>query len=260
VEFHPITGTFGTEVTDIDLTAQLSGSDLKELQVGFVEHKVLVFPGQIGLTPAAHVRFGRLFGDLEIHPFHPRLEDYPEVTVLETAGIRESDSWHSDVTFRENPSIGSILKPVKIPPTGRDTLFADMSAAYEGMSSKFQRLLGELTALHDWRHIFVNGKDEGDLPPAEHPVVTKHPVSGRRILFVNPTFTTKIVGMKPTESRALLEVAFAQIRIPEYQLRVRWAPGTIAMWDNRSTQHALVFDNPDKRIMHRVTLAGEVPV
>jgi taurine dioxygenase len=271
IKTSPITGTFGAEISGIDLARDLDPGLVAELKQAFLDYKVLVFPEQHTMTPARHVALGRVFGELEIHPFHPNLSEHPEVIVLRTdatGGPREN--WHSDVTFRDTPPLGSILRAIDIPPYGRDTAFADMEAVYDGLSAPMQRLLADLKGVHDWRQVFGNksaagerprqdGGSEGDLPPAEHPVVRTHPVTGRKCIYVNPVFTTHLAGMKPGESAALLKLLYEQVHLPEYQLRCRWAPGTLALWDNRCVQHALVFDKLYPRVMHRVTMAGDRP-
>jgi taurine dioxygenase len=271
LEALPITGTFGAEISGVDLGKELDPETVARLRQLFLDHKVLVFHGQEKMTPQRHVALGRHFGELEIHPFHPNLPEHPEVIVLKTdvtGGAREN--WHSDVSFRETPSLGSILRAVDVPPYGRDTAFANMEAVYEGLSPPMQHMLTNLRAVHDWRQVFgkkpgaperprQDGGSDEDLPPAEHPVVRTHPVTGRKCLYVNPVFTTHLAGMKPGESSALLRLLYDQTHLPEYQLRCRWDKGTVAMWDNRCVQHALVFDRAYPRVMQRVTIAGDRP-
>jgi taurine dioxygenase len=263
-ELRPITGVFGAEVDEIDLTDDLDGETVTKLREAFVEHKVLVFHDQHDLTAPAFARFGRHFGELEVHPFYPGAPDEPEVAVIDSKGTEPKENWHSDVTFQEVPPLGSILRAIDIPPYGRDTMFADMEAVYLGLSAPLRTALEGLRAVHDWRHIFTtrakaSGKDveaEEGLPPVEHPVVRTHPETGRKSIFVNSVFTTGLAGMRPVESAALLGLLYDEVHHPEYQLRVRWAAGTVAMWDNRSTQHALVYDSDYPRIMERVQIRG----
>ncbi|MBW8825262.1 MAG: TauD/TfdA family dioxygenase [Acidobacteria bacterium] len=263
-ELQPITGVFGAEVMGLDLTAEIDDPAFEKLQAAFVEHKVLLFRDQHDLTAPAFARFGRRFGELEVHPFYPPAPDAGDVAVIDSTGTEAKENWHSDVTFQEVPPLGSILRAIDIPAYGRDTMFADMEAAYAGLSEPFRRSLEGLRGVHDWRHIFTKrakaaGKDEQaehDLPPVEHPVVRTHPVTGRKSIFVNSVFTTGIAGMRPVESAAILRLLYDEVHHPEYQLRVRWAPGTVAMWDNRSTQHALVYDSDYPRLMERVQIRG----
>lgn len=264
-EVLPITGTFGAEIEGIDLAAELDDAVVAKLKETFLAYKVLVFHNQHTVEPEHHVRLGRLFGSLEIHPFYPQLDDHPEVIVLRTdatGGARES--WHSDVSFRATPPLGSILRAIEVPPYGRDTAFADMEAVYQNLSPKLQQMVSDLTAIHDWRHVFkTNPEGEGDaadaLPPVEHPVVRTHPETGRKSIYVNRVFTTRIAGLRSHESEVILRLLCDEVHLPEHQLRCRWYPGTIAMWDNRAVQHALVFDRSFPRVMQRVTIAGDRP-
>jgi taurine dioxygenase len=257
----PVTATIGAEVTDIDLAEDLDGSTVSKLREALVEHKVLFFRDQNRLTPATHSAFGRRFGDLEIHPFRASVDGFPEVTVLEGQGVvKGRESWHSDTSFREKPSMSSVLRAIEVPAQGRDTIWADMEVLYEDLSSSTQRLLSGLTAYHDSGPHFTNEEGHQERIVAEHPIVRTHPESGRKSVFVNRVNTTAIVDMGERESAALLAFLFEQVHLPEYQVRLRWFPGTVAMWDNRSTQHYLVMDVTCRRIMNRVTIAGDRPV
>jgi taurine dioxygenase len=177
------------------------------------------------------------------------------------------NTWHSDVTWRQEPSLGSVLRAVEVPEIGGDTLFADMQAAYLGLGEATQRLLSGLTAIHDFAGVFGRGLAPAALaemrakyPPAEHPVVRTHPETGRKALYVNAAFTTGIKGMTREESRGLLELLYRQAAIPEYQCRFRWERNAIAFWDNRACQHYAVSDYwPKVRHMERVTIAGDRP-
>jgi taurine dioxygenase len=217
------------------------------------------------------VEFGRRFGELHVHPVLRPLEDegFPEIVVLESDARRPvlADAWHSDVTFQQRPPMGSILRAVAVPEAGGDTMWASMYAAYEALSDAMQRLLSGLRAVHDgsgFQRSARKAQHREDLEKdqtAVHPVVRTHPVSGRKGIFVNSVFTRRIEGMKPAESRALLEFLFAHVASPDWSCRLRWRPGTIAMWDNRCTQHRVVADNRTAyRRMERVTLTGDVPV
>ena len=182
-----------------------------------------------------------------------------------------ADEWHSDVTWREVPSFGSILRGRIIPETGGDTMWADMEMAYDMLDDEVKARIDGLEAEHDWhgfrRTLRKRGVGEdvieqlnAEFPPVIHPVVRTHPASGRKSIYVNRNFTTRIVGLEPEESDALLEVLWAQAMIPELQVRFRWRPGSVAFWDNRSTQHRAVGDFGDgHRLMERVTVCGDRP-
>jgi taurine dioxygenase len=197
-----------------------------------------------------------------------------------SSGVDEQ-RWHSDATFLPAPPAASILRAIDVPPYGRDTLWADMVAAYEALSEPMKRMLEGLRARHDWAKPFApyftpgaRIDQEGTVkkavgppeaqrqayPVVDHPLVRTHPVSGCKALYVNPNFTVDVVGMRPDESRALLDFLYVQVQIVSFQVRLRWAPGTIAMWDNRSTQHAVALDYPYPRVMHRLTIKGTPPV
>jgi taurine dioxygenase len=270
-ELYPITGTFGAEVGGINLAEDFGPDTAEKLREAFVEHKVLVFRDQVKLTATSFAEFARTFGEIERHPFYKSVPDVPEVSILDTNtnGVRAQDGWHSDMTFYEVPPLGTVLRAIDIPPYGRDTAFADMEAVYAGLSETFREMLEDLNAVHDWRHMAAFDKRarelgrleqlQEELQPSTHPVVRTHPVTGRRSIFVNSVWTRQIVGMHPDESAWLLRMLYDQVRYPEYQLRVRWAPGTVTMWDNRSVQHALVFDREWPRVMERVQVLDNEP-
>ena len=272
-----INGTLGAEVSGISLSDDIDEQAVEALSAALVEHKVLFFRNQ-NLTTAQHLAFGRKFGPLEVHPFTQlksfrTVADHPEIIVVESeAGSRSSAShWHSDVSWRHTPSLGSILRCTIVPAYGGDTLWADMTAVYEGLDDAMRSLLSGLVAVHDW-HAFRRALSNEGLAPsavadlqrqfplAEHPVVRTHPVSGKKLIYVNCSFTVNIKGMSDTESKLLLERLYQETHRPEYQVRFRWSIGDVAFWDNRSTQHYAVADFGDQhRRMERVTIAGDRP-
>ncbi len=269
---EPIGPTIGAEIHGLDLGKPLDGPTFAALEAALVEHKVVFLRDQ-HLTTAEHVAFGRRFGELEVHPFRPEGE-FPEIMVLDNHKdnpVLSTDVWHSDTTFRECPTRYSILRCLQIPAVGGDTLWADMCAAYDGLSDTMKSLIDGLEAIHDFqnfRRLFTRSEaDQAKLqrmeelyPNPTHPVVRTHPMTGRRILFVNPQFTIRIKGMKEGESRALLEFLYTQAQVPEYQFRLRWQPGTIVLWDNTSTQHYAANDYyPNRRHMERVAVIGDKP-
>ncbi len=271
-----LTGALGAEVAGVDLSNDLSEAVVAALSEALVQHKVLFFREQ-PITLDQHVAFGRRFGPLEVHPFADTTAfinegAHPEVLVIESTADKPAaaDEWHSDVSFRHEPSLGSILRCRITPPAGGDTLWADMAAAYAGLDDATRSHISGLTAIHDWE-IFrgpmrqrvsedriseLNAK----FPPAEHPVVRTHPVSGEKIVYVNRNFTVGINGLTAAESQALLERLYRLATIPDYQVRFRWRVDSIAFWDNRSTQHYATKDFfPQHRRMERVTVAGDRP-
>jgi taurine dioxygenase len=258
-----LTGTLGAEVTAINLAEDLNGETLTKLQHVLAENKVLCFRDQREFGPQEQVCFGRRLGELlALDNGQPSVEGFPELALLSTESAKAFhpdhpvETWHCDVTCMPAPPWATVLRAVEVPPYGRDTMWADMAAVYDGLSSKVQGFLDGLVAVHglDPRVGHPYESLEREKASTEHPVVTVHPVTGRRIVYVNQAWTTSIVGMREDESRLLLRFLFDQTRIPEYQVRISWRPNTVVMWDNRSTQHCPVFDRTRdaRRIMHRI--------
>lgn len=271
LRFSPLAGALGAEVAGVDLTQPVGDAVFAELEQGLSDHQVLVFRDQ-DLSPEAHKAFGQRFGVLDTHPVLPHLEGHPEVVVLDSAARHPPvEEWHTDVTYERAPPLGSMLLCQEMPAAGGDTLFASLSAAYEGLSDAMQRLVSGLVAEHSfvqgYRHTlrapgaYDRYRDAiAARPPAQHPVVRTHPVSGRKGLFVNGLFTTHIVGMSELESNGLLQMLYAHITTPEYTCRVRWQKHTLTFWDNRITQHRPINDFlPARRRMQRVVIRGDVP-
>jgi taurine dioxygenase len=278
MEIQPFAASLGADVLGADLTKPLSDGDFQAIHEAFLEHHVLAIRGQ-DLDRAAQLAFARRFGEPEVHPIVEGTEEHPDVIrVFKPAGSAASFGvgWHSDNTFFECPSLGTVLYGETIPPVGGDTLYASMEAAWEGLSAPMQARLEGLRGIHSARRAYdpdLVGREkyDGDGPltyrysdavkaTVTHPIVRTHPESGRKSLFVNPMFTTAIEGFARAESQALLDFLFAHAVQPEYQCRLRWAPGTVAMWDNRCVQHYAMDDYRDHdRLMWRVTLAGDRP-
>jgi taurine dioxygenase len=271
-EVEPIGPTLGAEIRGLDLRQRLSPETFRAFEAALIQHKIIYLRDQ-PITTAQHVALGRLFGELEVHPFRPEGE-FPEIMVLDNHKdnpVLSTDVWHSDTTFRECPTRYSILRCLEIPRTGGDTLWADMCAAYDGLSAALKKMIDGLEAVHDFKNfrvLFTNSerdwerlrKMEALYPNPTHPVVRTHPVTGRKALFVNRQFTLRITGLKERESQVLLELLYEQARVPEYQFRLRWKPHTIALWDNRSTQHYAANDYyPNRRHMERVAVMGDRP-
>jgi taurine dioxygenase len=271
-EVERLGAKLGAEIHGLDLKKGLDVATFKALEAALIEHKVIVVRDQ-HLTTAQHVAISRPFGDLEVHPMRPQGE-FPEILVLDNHKdnpVLSTDVWHSDTTFRKNPTKYTILRCQIMPKVGGDTLWADMEAAYEGLSPTFRGMIDGLKAVHDFQNFRVLFKKtesgqaelrkmEELFPNPTHPVVRTHPVSGRKSIYVNPQFTVRIEGLEPEESRAILQVLFAQAQVPEYQFRVRWTEGAIVFWDNRSTQHYAANDYyPNRRRMERTAVVGDIP-
>ena len=258
----------GAEVHDLDLSQPLNADQWNDLDDAFADWSVLVFRNQ-HLDREAHKAFGRHFGALHTHPLNHARGGDPEILVVKTtkdSPYTAGDAWHTDVTCDAIPPLASALYITETPAVGGgDTLYADMSLAYEMLSPAMQQFLEGLTAVHDGGMPYVGSyktvPPEGGYPRNEHPVVTVHPVTGRKILYVNSGFTSHIVGLRRWESRALLDSLFKHIaETPRLVSRVRWEPNTLTLWDNRCTQHHALNDyQGQRRHMHRVTVEGDRP-
>lgn len=273
IQVRRVAAACGAEISNVDLSQSLDDATFEAIESALVEHEVIVFRDQ-EISTEDQKAFGRRFGDLTVHPFAPSSEHAPDLIVFDNDADNPpwgTDVWHSDETFREEPPLGTMLRALIVPEYGGDTLFASMSAAYDGLSDRMQQLISGLEAIHDFkpfRNLFDSDPEsraklrvfEDRYPPAIHPVVRTHPVSGRKSLFVNPQFTLGIKGMDESESRALLELLFHQAEIPEYQYRHQWAPHTMVLWDNRSVQHYAIHDYyPNRRKLERITIKGDRP-
>jgi taurine dioxygenase len=271
-EVERIGARLGAEIRGLDLAQPWDPAVFRAFEAALIEHKVVYLREQ-ELTTAQHVAMSRAFGELEVHPMRPQGE-FPEILVLDNHKdnpVLSTDVWHSDTTFRKNPTRYTILRCQIMPKTGGDTLWADMEAAYEGLSPTFRKMIEGLRAVHDFQNFRVlfsrSEEDQAKLrrmeelfPNPSHPVVRTHPVTGRKAIYVNPQFTLRIEGLEPDESRAILGVLYEQAHVPEYQFRLRWAPGTIAFWDNRATQHYAANDYyPQRRCMERTAIVGDAP-
>ena len=274
IEVKPIAGALGAEIHGSDLSQPLGNQTFQEIHDALMENLVIFFRDQ-DITPDQHKAFGRLFGELQIHPFAPKLDGHPEILVIENDEARPSriNNWHTDVTFLEKPPLGSILHAQEVPETGGDTMWANMYGAYEALSDKLQGFLSGLVAVHDFSHNFGKRllrqeggyeklkKAQAEMPPAEHPVIRTHPVTGRKGVFVNSAFTTHIKDMAAKESAALLGFLYEHVRTPEFTCRFHWRKHSIAFWDNRCTQHYPIADYwPARRRMQRLTVNGDRPV
>lgn len=285
VEAHRVAGLIGAEITGVDLSRELTDAEVADIRSALLTHKVVFFRDQ-PITPEQQVAFGLRFGEVTpAHPTLPPLDGSPEILVIggsDYFGLKADDddgawggaienNWHTDVTFVHNPPLGSILKAVDIPTYGGDTAWTNLVAAYDGLSQPIKELVDGLHAVHRNEILVELGSPQGlALRSAftsssywtEHPVVRVHPETGEKALFVNPNFTSHLVGLKNKESRALLDLLYGHIADPRYTVRFRWAPGSIAFWDNRATAHLAALDAVpgEPRTLHRITIRGDVPV
>jgi taurine dioxygenase len=269
---HPVAGALGAEISGVDL-AKLSDETVAEIRQAWLEHLVIFFRDQ-DLTPAQFLTFARRFGEPIEYPFVKGLDEQPEIIpVLKLAHeqVNFGGIWHSDTAYLDVPPMASMLIAREVPPAGGDTEFASMYLAYERLSDGMKRLLDGLNAINSSAAADVSRTREDRLKDsaradarkeyaAAHPVVRVHPETGRKALYVNVAHTVAFEGMTGEESAPLLAYLFRHQVRSEFTCRFRWRPGSIAMWDNRCAQHNAINDyQGHRRLMHRITLAGDRP-
>jgi taurine dioxygenase len=270
IDVRRVAGALGAEIGGVDLSGPLADGTVAAIRNALVEHQVIFFRDQT-LTPEQQLAFGRRFGPLNIHPYVKGMADHPEVMEIikePSDRINFGGGWHSDMSFLERPSIGSILYAVQTPDYGGDTLFASQAAAFDALSPGLQKTLEGLSAVHsagrEYAPTGASAQKRGSMQIAEaegavgefvHPVVKVHPETGRKALYVNPAFTMRIEGWSRRESKALLDYLFEHSRFEAFTCRFSWKPGSVAFWDNRSVWHFALNDYPgQRRHMRRVTV------
>jgi len=264
IRVRPLTLRIGAEIDGVDLSQPLSAAEVEALKTAIADHQVIFFRDQ-SLTHDQHKAFGRLFGDLAIHTGVSGIPGHPEVVAIHADASSTNvagENWHSDLTCNAEPPMGSILHLHTVPETGGDTLFASMYAAYDALSPRMKAYLEGLTAEHDGDHVYRPLFPDIDrkYPCSVHPIVRTHPVTRRKSLFVNASYTTRIIDVPKPESDAILAFLYQHVTNPNFHVRFRWRPGSIAFWDNRCTQHLAVWDYfPQTRSGFRVTVAGDKP-
>ena len=272
LNIKPLSGCIGAEIHGIDLTKPITHELYIELRECLVEYEVIFFRDQ-AITPAQQHALASMFGPLQSHPAYQTVEGFPEISILESTADKPTkiECWHSDMTFRQHPPLATVLRAQVVPDKGGDTLWASMTTAYRGLSKSMRDFLSTLTAVHDFSYGFKESLAEPggqqrlaqalvDNPPVRHPVIRIHPESGKSVIFVNELFTRHIEGLSRSESDALLAFIFEHIRTPEYSCRFAWQPDSIAIWDNRSTQHKPINDYfPAHRRLERITIDGDLP-
>jgi len=273
IEVAPVAGALGAEIGGVDLAVDLPDETVAEIRAAWLEHLVLFFRWQEHLDADAFMAFARRIGEPVEYPFVKGLEGHPEIIAiakLPHETVNFGGIWHSDTVYLERPPMGTLLIAREVPPYGGDTMWASMYAAHEALSPGMQQLLDGLRAVNSSAladvsktredRIADSGYDSAQEYVAEHPVVRTHPETGRKALYVNVAHTERFVGMTVEESRPLLEYLFAHSVKPEFTCRLRWQVGTLAMWDNRCAMHNPINDyHGHRRVMNRITLAGDVP-
>lgn len=264
--------SIGAELLDIDLKKPLDQSLKDEIYQALLVYKVIFFRDQ-DLTIEEHLAFAKNFGELEVHPFANNDEQYPEVLKIthNEKSKGKENTWHSDVTWRLEPSLGSVLRMKEAPKLGGDTLFSDMYAAYEDLSDEIKEKLDGAIAIHDFvgfrKRMEKIGVSKEEIeafnkkyPMPEHPVIRTHPDTDRKLIYVNAAFTQYIKDWDPEESSEMLRFLYSKATTPEYQCRFVWEKNSIAFWDNRSVQHYAASDYwPEVRRVERVTIIGDRP-
>ena len=264
-------GAIGAEIHDVDLN-ELSEATLAELRIAYAQYGVLFFRDQ-QLTPEAHIELAQHWGKININRFFTPVENYPQIAEVRKEPDQKYNvggGWHTDHSYDQIPALGSLLYAKEVPSHGGDTLFAGCGVAFDNLSEGMKDTLRSLRAVHSSRHVFgesasvpndmsdMFGNADQATQDAVHPLVIRHPLSGREILYVNPGFTTHIEGWTVQESAPLLQFLYGHIARPEHTCRFHWQPGALAFWDNRATWHFAVNDyHGERRLMHRITVEGE---
>ncbi len=272
-DLSPMGGAVGAEILGPDLARPLASETVAALRAALFEHGVLFFRGQ-DLTPEQHIAFAERFAPINVNRFFAHTPDYPAIAEVRKEPNQKANiggGWHTDHSYDLEPALGSVLYAREIPPSGGDTLFASMYAAYDALSDGLKATLEGLRAVHSSRHVFgpeAKRLETSDLKgrlqnpelatqDAVHPVVIRHPGSGRKALYVNPGFTLRFEDWTAQESASLLDFLYRHASKPEFTCRFRWAPGSLAFWDNRATWHYALNDyHGSRRLLHRITLEG----
>lgn len=271
LDIAPTSGALGAFIEDINLSEPLEDTDIAEMQGALNEHGVIFFRDQ-KLTPEQHIVFAERFGDIDVNRSFKAAPGYPQIAEVRKEPGQNTNiggGWHTDQSYDQVPALGSILLARETPTRGGDTVFACMNRAYEALSDGLKKTLEGLRASHSSRHVFGEkpsstndmddrvGNAEAATQEAVHPVVLRHPESGKKLLFVNSVFTTHFVGWTAEDGAPLLRYLYEHSARPEFQYRFQWNDGSIAFWDNRSTWHYAVNDyHGERRLMHRITIAG----
>ena len=267
ITVSPLTSAVGAEITGLDLRQELDGATVSDIKKALNDHLVLFFRDQ-DVAPEDQLRFCQIFGPLKVSEFSPNYSAGaslpPGLTVIDQNGRVDlfTDTWHTDHTFTDEIPTVTVLRSVQIPSKGGDTCFANMCLAYDALSPQMQTFLEGLTAVHTSENqlkLNMSVRPE-TLPEAVHPVITVHPETGRKLIFVNVNYTQRIVELTADESAMVLKYLFDHVKQPQLQCRFRWTKNAIAVWDNRAAQHCAVYDYTERRVMHRCLAQGVRPV
>jgi taurine dioxygenase len=262
LQIRPVAPTLGAAITGVDVRTMDDGT-FAEIQRAFTAHRLLVIKDQ-SLGPAELMTFGERWGELHVHPITPHLDGFPPVQAIQNSGKKTTlnEHWHTDMSFEPTPPKITMLHALEIPPLGGDTAFSDQHAAYESLSEAFRAMLDGVQAVHS-SDAFARlvGTDPRKAPSATHPVFRTHPDTGRKAVYVCRAFTQRLEGMSRAESAGILEFLFDRTVRPDFTYRHHWEAGDLVLWDNRSLLHYAIHDHADEpRLLHRVTVIGEIPV
>ena len=261
----------GAIITGIDLSKEINKDQFKDIHKAFLDNQVLFFQNQNEISPEVHLKLGKLFGELHMHPAAPSMPGYPEIFEIhahKNSKVANGEFWHSDVSCDIKPPLGTMLQLHILPETGGDTMFSNMYSAYNELSDKYKSLLDGLIAIHESEHLYIGryedrgvNRDNIKTPVANHPLIRTHPITGKKAIYVNRTFTTGIEGMNKNESSSILEFLFDHCEHVNFQIRYRWNKNDMAFWDNRCTMHRAIWDYwPNERKGRRVTIKGDKPI
>ena len=271
IKIQKYSPNLGAIITGVDLSKEINENQFKDIHKAFLDNQVLFFQNQNEILPEIHLKLGKLFGELHVHPAAPSMPGYPEIFEIhahKNSKVANGEFWHSDVSCDIEPPLGTMLQLHILPETGGDTMFSDMYSAYNELSDKYKSLLDGLIAIHESEHLYSGryedrgvNKDNIKTPVANHPLIRTHPITGKKAIYVNRTFTTGIKGMNKNESSSILEFLFEHCEHVNFQIRYRWNKNDMAFWDNRCTMHRAIWDYwPNERKGRRVTIKGDKPV
>lgn len=271
IKIQKYSPNLGAIITGVDLSKEINEDQFKDIHKAFLDNQVLFFQNQNEIAPEIHLKLGKLFGELHVHPAAPSMPGYPEIFEIhahKNSKVANGEFWHSDVSCDIEPPLGTMLQLHILPETGGDTMFSDMYSAYNELSDKYKSLLDGLIAIHESEHLYSGryedrgvNKDNIKTPVANHPLIRTHPITGKKAIYVNRTFTTGIEGMNKNESSSILEFLFEHCEHVNFQIRYRWNKNDMAFWDNRCTMHRAIWDYwPNERKGRRVTIKGDKPV
>ena len=271
IKIQKYSPNLGAVITGVDLSKELNEDQFKDIHKAFLDNQVLFFQNQNEILPEIHLKLGKLFGELHVHPAAPSMPGYPEIFEIhahKNSKVANGEFWHSDVSCDIEPPLGTMLQLHILPETGGDTMFSDMYSAYNELSDKYKSLLDGLIAIHESEHLYSGryedrgvNRDNIKTPVANHPLIRTHPITGKKAIYVNRTFTTGIEGMNKNESSSILEFLFEHCEHVNFQIRYRWNKNDMAFWDNRCTMHRAIWDYwPNERKGRRVTIKGDKPI